>query len=35
VSATQAAIASNSITPYRWIENGPTLNVPLCGDGML
>src|SRR5690242_15031796 len=23
------------MTPYRWIENGPTSTVPLCGEGML
>src|SRR6266508_560202 len=35
VRATQAAIASSSISPYMWIVNGPASIVPLEGDGML
>src|SRR3989442_1204515 len=34
VSATQAAIATRSMSPYMWIVNGPTSIVPLCGEGM-
>src|SRR4029450_4081755 len=35
VSATHAAIASSSMSPYMWIVNGPTSIVPLEGEGML
>src|SRR5919204_3269858 len=34
VSAMQAAIASSSISPYMWIESGPTWTTPVCGEGM-
>src|SRR6266508_7029635 len=34
VSATQAAIASSSMSPYMWIVNGPASIVPLDGEGM-
>src|SRR5262245_65853827 len=34
VSATHAAIASRSISPYMWSTSGPRSIVPECGEGI-
>jgi hypothetical protein len=34
VSQTAARIATRSVSPYRWIESGPTWMTPLDGEGM-
>jgi len=34
VSATQAAMASRSISPYMWSTSGPMSIVPVCGEGI-
>src|SRR5215475_7295827 len=34
VSATHAAIASRSVSPYMWSTSGPTSTVPECGEGI-
>src|SRR5262245_19248345 len=34
VSQTHARIATSSVSPYRWMCSGPTLTMPVCGDGI-